>query len=74
MSSYSGGSGADLFGNALDTEQQVAPQYRHLFPPDRAAKPGGQMQEHRHLIYPPVPAPSKKGKKRRKRPAPKKAP
>lgn len=52
MSSYSGGSGHDAWGNPLDT-QPVAAEFRHLFP-DLAGKPapGGVQQEKRTWVYP----------------------
>jgi hypothetical protein len=74
MSSYSGGSGHDIFGAALDTKP-VDPGLQKLWPPgtfgasgpERA--PGGKQMPSRSLIHPG----GDQGKKRKKRRPAKKA-
>jgi hypothetical protein len=63
MTAYSGGSGADIWGQPLDREP-VAAEFRHLFPDLARQAPGGKEQPKRSLVYPPKP----KGKKKRGNP------
>jgi hypothetical protein len=55
VTQYSGGSGHDIFGNALDTAP-ISAEFRRLYPPGTpgvaaARSPGAQEQESRGLVH-----------------------